>query len=90
MRQPKIGDVVVYHEPDGTPRNALVIVVFDGHESPLVNVMFASGDEKRQDSYGRQPERATSVVHKTATTVHGFYWRWPDEEANPVVQPSAR
>lgn len=91
MRQPKIGDHVIYHEPDGTARHALVTCIFDGRDAaPLVNVTFVSGDEKRQDVYGRQSERATSTIHKSESTVHGCYWRWPDEEPNPVVAPSAK
>lgn len=89
MRQPKIGDAVIYHEADGTARSALVICVFDGNDAPLVNVIYASGDENRQDSYGRQPERETSVFHVSMSSVHGGYWRWPEEEANPFVAPSA-
>lgn len=49
---------------------------------PLINLVIVSGDERRQDSYGRQTEHVTSLVHKS-DGVHGFYWRWPDEDKNP-------
>ena len=53
---------------------------------PCVNLLWVSSDPKRQDSYGRQTERESSVVHATSSGVHGAYWRFDDEEPNPVVQ----
>ena len=44
-----------------------------------VNLVYVSKDTAKQDSYGRQIERATSVVHKTLQPAHGNYWVWPDE-----------
>ena len=90
MRQPKIGDPVIFHDAGGKPHHALVICIFEGHGGPMVNVMFVSPDENRQDAYGRQFERETSVPCKAGTTVHGYYWRWPEEEPNPVVAPVAK
>ena len=85
VRTPKIGDVVVYHEPDGAARNSLVTAVWS---PPLVNLVHISGDDARTDSYGRQIERPTSVSHASQMPVHGRYWRWPDEEPNPIVAPA--
>ena len=43
------------------------------------NLVWISGDEKREDSYGRQLIRESSVVHKGSQPAHGNYWLWPDE-----------
>ena len=81
----KIGDNVVYHDPGGRPHNAVVNAVWS---PPMVNLVFVSSDDSRTDAYGRQIERATSCYHKSQTKVHGSYWRYPEEEPNPVVKPS--
>lgn len=86
--KPKVGDRVMYHDPKGNPFNALVTTVWSQTENPLVNLVFVSGDENRQDGFGRQLERATSVGHKSGG-VHGYYWRRPDEEPNAYVPPAS-
>lgn len=43
------------------------------------NLLYVSGDDTKTDPYGRQIERATSVVHKFAQSAPGMYWCWPDE-----------
>jgi hypothetical protein len=85
-RQPKPGDVVVYHDPTGKPSNALVTA---GWSPTCINLVLVSEDEAMQDSYGRQIQRFTSWAHKSVTPVHGNYWRWPEEEPNPYVPPAA-
>ena len=81
----KIGDNVVYHDPGGSPHNAVVNAVWS---PPMVNLVYVSSDESRTDVYGRQIERATSCTHKSKTQVHGMYWRYLEEEPNPIVKPS--
>jgi hypothetical protein len=83
-RTPAVGDVVVYHEPDGTPRNALVQTVWN---ETMLNVAYLSGDENRKDQYGRQIMHATSCQHKSKWEVHGNYWRFTDEMPNKYVAP---
>ena len=85
-RQVNIGDSVIFHDPKGRAHNALVTTVWSPE---MVNVVFVSGDDSRQDSYGRQTERATSLPHKSQSTVHGYYWRFADEEPNEYVPPQA-
>jgi len=46
---------------------------------PGCNLVYVSGDTAKTDPYGRQLERATSVVHKSKQPAHGNYWCWPDE-----------
>lgn len=55
-----------------------------------INVVFVSDDIARQDTYGRQIERATSCNHKLQMNVHGFYWRFEDEEPNGYTEPLER
>ena len=85
-REPKIGEAVIWHESDGTPANALITAVWG---PKCINVVIVSVDVNKQDNYGRQTERRTSCSHKTLTNVHGFYWRFPEEEPNPYVPPTA-
>jgi hypothetical protein len=41
---------------------------------PAINLLFISGDSRRRDDCGRQPERRTSVVHRSMNSAHGNYW----------------
>lgn len=84
QRVPRVGDVVIWHEATGTPHKALVTAVWT---PTCINVVFISGDESKTDPYGRQIERATSCTYKTTQQVHGFYWRFEDEDPNPYVPP---
>lgn len=83
---PKIGDVVVFHDTKGKAHNALITCVW----SPtMVNLVIVSGDETRKDEYGRQIERPTSVAHVSITQAHGYYFRKPEEAAREYVEPQA-
>lgn len=47
---------------------------------PGCNLLYVSDDPKRDDTYGRQIERDSSVVHKSyQPEAQGRYWCWPDE-----------
>ena len=86
-RTVSVGQQVVYHDASGNPHNAPVTAVW----SPkCINVVFVSSDTTKQDTYGRQIERSTSLSHKTVMNVHGFYWRFEDEESNPYIAPLER
>lgn len=84
VQEPKVGDVVVYHDPTGQQHNSLVTAVWP---NDVANVVFVSGDESRHDDYGRQIERETSVSHVSKTPVHGRYWRRSEEPPNPYTPP---
>lgn len=75
----KIGDAVVYVDPLGKDRPALVTAVWAGEygstNPPGVNLVFIADDPARDDGYGRQLERATSVIHKSVQPAHGNFWR---------------
>jgi len=57
-----------------------------GKHWPCINLVYVSGDEAKQDQYGRQIERESSVVHITNNSAGGFCWQWPDEEHHVVVK----
>jgi len=85
-RKYEIGQHVIFVDPRGVRRDALVTVWWGDVTSyrsesgePGCNLAFISGDESRQDSCGRQIERSTSVVHKSKQPAHGNYWCWPNE-----------
>ncbi len=80
---------IVYVDPKGERHSALVTVWWTGSDpipeyvsatgEPGCNLVFVSNDPDRRDPYGRQLERATSVVHKSKQPAAGNYWCWPDE-----------
>jgi len=63
------------------------ILVGGKYDTPCVNLVWVSIDRERQDSYGRQIERETSVVHASDQSAHGNYWRFMDEEPNKFIAP---
>jgi hypothetical protein len=68
------GQHVIYHDPIGKPRPAVVTNVFGSGETPSINVVFVNDDEKQTDNYGQKIERSTSVPHKNQQFAHGNYW----------------
>lgn len=73
-----IGDAVIFTDAVSKEHKALVTAVWGSEHSqwePAINIVFVSDDEARTDQYGRQLERHTSVVHKTAQPAHGMFWR---------------
>ncbi len=86
-RKYRVGEHVVFVNQVSVPRDAVVTIWWSGKpqyapenpNEPGCNLAFISGDPSRDDPYGRQMERETSVVHKTNQPAHGFYWCWPDE-----------
>lgn len=83
-----IGQHIKYVDKFGVARDALTTIWWmpqdvPAYESstgePGCNLVIVSGDKEKDDSYGRQIERETSVVHKSYQVAHGCYWCWPDE-----------
>ena len=76
--QVKIGDTCVYVDEKGIPHDALITAVWMGefgvNQFPGLNLVYISRDENRDDTYGRQIERETSVIHKGVQPAHGRYW----------------
>lgn len=79
-RKLSIGDHVVYTDPVGKQRQGLVTAVWDSYGTPPgCNVVIVHDDDARTDSYGRQIDRCTSVVHRSNQPAHGNHWCWLDE-----------
>lgn len=83
-RKVEVGNHVIWHESDGRACDAIVTAVWT---PTCINVVIVSPEEAKTDQYGRQIERRTSCTYKSTQQVHGFYWRYPDEEPNPYVPP---
>ncbi len=81
-----VGDVVIFRDPSGKDHNAIVTIDHGG----CINLLHVSSDSARQDQYGRQIERPTSVSHQSQNQAHGFNWRWPDEKPNEYQPPVSR
>lgn len=79
MATPNIGDPVIYVDPRGNERPALVTSTFSGGEEAEdgCNVVFVNDDDHQHDTYGRKIERATSVCHQSVQPAHGNYWKRP-------------
>lgn len=81
----KVGEHIVYVDPFGVEHDALVTIWWglEHYKSaggePGCNLVYVSGDENKDDPYGRQIERSTSVVHKGKQPAHGNFWKWSDE-----------
>jgi len=105
VKQPHVGDVIIFTDSVGVDHNALVVAVFGdasvaeselyptgkGLIMPCLNAVWVSGDESKQDPYGRQIERDhTSIVHASDQQVHGIYWRWPGDPKNPIVEATEK
>lgn len=75
-RSPSVGEFVTYYDEFGVPHNALVTANWGGVENPntSINVVYVSGDDSKTDSYGRQMERASSVVPGHLQSAHGRYY----------------
>lgn len=87
MEKAKLGQSVIYVDPVGNDHPALVTAVWS---ETCVNLVFVSGDPAREDTYGRQIERETSVTHASVQgQAHGRYWRYEGEPKNPVRPPEA-
>ena len=105
VRQPHVGDTIIFTDAHGVDRNALVLAVF-GEASiaeskhypegkrlimPCLNAVWVSGDESKQDPYGRQIERDhTSIVHACDQRAHGIYWRWAGDPKNEFIEPTEK
>lgn len=72
----EVGEVVTFIDEDRAEPPALVIHAFHAGESePSVNLVVVEKDPARQDSYGRQVARPTSIVHESNQPAGGFCWR---------------
>lgn len=73
------GDAVIFINPSRIEYNAIVTNVWGTGPNPSLNVVYVSDDESKTDQYGRQIERATSIVHRSNQAAPAFCWRRIDE-----------
>lgn len=76
------GSHVIYVDSLGVRHEALVTVFWlypNMTNEPGCNLIYVSSDPLKKDTYGRQTEHATSIVHKSMQSAPAFYWIWPDE-----------
>jgi hypothetical protein len=71
---PKIGDPVTFVNPTGKQFSAVVTANWGTGPTPSINVVYVTDDTAKTDTYGRQIERNTSVVHRSNQAAHGMYW----------------
>lgn len=80
-KEPQVGDSVIFIDSHRVEHQALVTNVFgawqDGYSG--CNVVYTSSDESKQDPYGRQLERATSICHVSVNPARAYCWRNVDE-----------
>lgn len=62
---PKVNDVVLVTDEQGVEHNGLVTAVHGPH---CINVVYVSGDALKNDPYGRQLERMSSLSEKSEHT----------------------
>lgn len=81
VSMPEVGDTVVFVDPFRKEHNALVTQVWSGKDwqyafPPGINLVIVSGDASKEDSYGRQIERHTSIPsNESPGTPPGNYWK---------------
>lgn len=88
----EVGHQVVYVDPTGAQIPALVTAIWGdpkGPAVPCINLVYVSTDPQRTDNFGRQMERQTSLVHRSAQPAHGNYYMLPDDEPNPIAELKA-
>lgn len=83
----KVGAHVIWTDAVGKQHPAIVTAVWGDPANcvPCINLVVVSDDESKQDTYGRQIERQTSVVHRSTQPAHGWYYMMPGDTPNPVA-----
>lgn len=74
----QIGDHIMYVDEHGDTFDGLVTQVwgkehYEG-DPPAINLVMVEGDPDKQDPYGRQIRRPTSIPHKSHQSAPGVYW----------------
>jgi hypothetical protein len=87
----RVGCPVVYVDPVAVRHEALVTAVWGDPAAcvPCINLVYIDSDETKQDPYGRQISRQTSLCHRSVNPAHGQYFMMPGDTANPV-QPASQ
>lgn len=71
----QLGDVVVYVDTLRKKHNALVTAIHgDPEDNPSINLLIVSTDVNKDDQYGRQIERQSSIVHSSSQSAAAQCW----------------
>lgn len=82
----EIGGLVLFVDNRYRVHEALVTAIHgDPEKLPCINLVYVTQDETRQDGYGRQIDRETSVVHISNNSAGGYCWQFAGEEHNVKV-----
>jgi len=86
-RELEIGSVVLFVDNRYQVHEALVTAIHGNpKEKPCINLVYVTKDDSRQDGYGRQIDRETSVVHISNNSAGGYCWQFGDEEHHVEVK----
>lgn len=96
----EIGSHIIFTDENFVDHHALVTAIWTGSHAyaedgfvprgdenmkmTSVNLVFVAGDKNRDDQYGRQIDRNTSILYKDGQGAGGFCWRFPDESKPPM------
>ena len=77
----EIGSAVEFIDAHRKAHPALITKVWGPSVGgqPGCNLVFVVDDPSKEDNYGRQIERQTSVVHLSGQPAKANCWCWPDE-----------
>jgi hypothetical protein len=85
-RQYEVGQHVKYIDEYRKAHDALILIWWHATEQykspsgePGCNLVLVDPDPQKDDSYGRQIKRETSLVHLSSNPGGGNCWAWPDE-----------
>lgn len=79
-----VGGHVIYADEYRLEHDALVT---DVHSPDCINVLYVSGDSSKNDSHGRQVERASSVSRHSEAQGFGRSFRHPSTEKPEYREP---
>ena len=83
----EVGGPIIFVDAYGRQHDALITAIWGNpDDKPCINVVYVSSDADRQDSFGRQIERHTSIVHKGSQPAHGMYYMEAGDTPNPVAK----
>jgi len=87
-RKYEVGAHIKFIDPHRKAHDALVLIWWKEPNTepytsdvgePGCNLVLVDPDPLKDDTYGRQIQRETSVVHISANPAKGNCWCWPDE-----------
>jgi len=87
-REYEVGAHVKFIDEHRKAHDALILIWWHPYRDPAhpsesgepgCNLVLVDPDPQKEDSYGRQIDRKTSLVHLSNNPGKGYCWCWPDE-----------